>query len=238
MAYVRLNEGESGWNLRTDRDSFFESKRSAVEEESERPGIFFNFHSDIPDLTRCKAERGAKGIHVVRDPRDLLISAARFHLVSEEQWLHEPMAEFSGLTYQQKLASYDAMEDRIKFEIDHRMGQVIRDMDSFDEQGVFQRVHYEDLIVDQEMILFHELMVHLEIRGRALIHALDAFWVSSIFGERSEYDLEATRNHIFNSQPKQWAELLSRNALDMIEREFEREIVGLGYALSSSVCSE
>ncbi len=236
MAYVRLNEGENGWDLRSDRDSYFETKRSAVEKASDSPGIFFNFHSDIPDLTRCKDECGARGIHVVRDPRDLLISGARFHLVADEAWLHEPMPEYGGMTYQQKLLSYETMEDRIKFEMDHHMGQVIRDMDGFDDQGVFQRVQYEDLIVDRDMVLFHQLLVHLGMQGRALIHGLDAFWKSSLFGERSEHDLKATRNHIFDSRLKQWADVLTPSTLELIESRFEREILGLGYALSSSAC--
>ncbi len=229
--FIHLNEGESGWNLREDKAEFFESKRSQVEDESDCPGIFFDFHGDIPDLTRCKHERGARGLHIVRDPRDLLISAARFHLVADESWLHEPVIEFGGMTYQQKLGSYDAFEDRIKFEIDHSMGRVIRQMNNFDDQGVFERVHYEDLIVDVDMVLFHRLMVHLGLSGKELLNGLGAFWESSIFGDRSEHDLESTRNHIFNSRPKQWQTMLSGGAIDLIQGAFEKEIVGSGYEL-------
>ena len=38
-------------------------------------------------------ERDYRGLHMVRDPRDMIVSACFYHLTSTEPWLHVPRPE-------------------------------------------------------------------------------------------------------------------------------------------------
>jgi len=60
----------------------FELERARIESAGNTPGIFIHIHSVFPDLHGCP---NAAGIHVIRDPRDVLISAARYHCRSSEE---------------------------------------------------------------------------------------------------------------------------------------------------------
>jgi Sulfotransferase domain len=232
FAFVHLNTGESGWNLRPDKLDYFEQQRTLAESDSDHPAIFVDYHSAIPDLASCKASRGANGIHLIRDPRDMLLSAVRYHLNSDEAWLHEPQADLGGLTHQQRLHQLDTLEDRIRFEIDQQMGWTIREMSRFDHQGVFRDVKYEDLVVDESMTLFHELCVGLGMRGGEFVRALESYWQLSIFGGMKAIAESGRHKHIRDSRAQQWRTQLSAEGLEIIQRAFEAEIVGLGYELA------
>jgi len=231
FAFIHLNTGESGWDLRPDKLAYLEEQRAIVESKSDLPAVIVDFHSAIPDLSACKADRGANGVHFIRDPRDMLISAVRYHLVSDEAWLHVPSPEWGGCTYAERLRSFDRLDDQIRWEMDHSMGRVIREMAGFPLQGVFQTVRYEDLIDDIEMTRFRCLLNDLGLDEEETQRGLDAFWKSSIFGERSQADLHSTKNHVLNSRPRQWAQLPARS-IDLIEERFGQEILQLGYELS------
>ncbi len=231
FAFIHLNTGEFGWEIRPDKLEYFEEQRVIAESQSDLPAIFVDFHSAIPDLTSCKATRGARGIHVIRDPRDMLLSAVRYHLVSDESWLHKPDPQWGGRTYAECLRSFDSLEDQIRWEMDHYMGKTIRTMANFPSQGVFKTVRYEDLISDTEMIRFKEVLEYLELDEEENRYGLDAFWKTSIFGDRFEHDRHTTKDHIFNSRPRQWTQLSTRT-IDLIEQRFGKEIAQLGYESS------
>jgi hypothetical protein len=232
FTFNHLNTGESGWNIRPDKLEYFEQQRTIAESQSDLPAIFVDFHSAIPDLANCKATRGARGIHLIRDPRDMLLSATRYHLVSDEPWLLQPTKSFAGQTYQQKLSSYSTLEDQIQFEIDHHMGKAIREMHTFDRQDVFKDIKYEDLIVDADLTLFHTLCVHLQMQAEEIIKSLAAYHQSSIFGGMKPQAESGTHKHIRNAKPQQWKSHLSPKALDLIQSTFEHEILDLGYQLA------
>ena len=62
--------------------------------------IIYDNHSQFP-LDDIK-EYPIKGIRVVRNPKSLIVSAAKYHSWSNEKWLHEPMEKFDGVSYQEK----------------------------------------------------------------------------------------------------------------------------------------
>ncbi|MEX0876075.1 MAG: sulfotransferase domain-containing protein [Phycisphaerales bacterium] len=231
FAFVRLNKQMKKWNYSPRKLEYFEAERQKLERANDRPGVFFDYHSAMPDLSACKASRGARGIHLVRDPRDMVISAVRYHLKSDEAWLHVPDNRWGGMTYQEKLASLNSFEDQIAFELDFNVRRTVRNMAGFNDQGVFRNVRYEDLIVDEDMLLFHELCVWLGLGGMEIVQGLHAYWQYSIFGGMRKALESGGHGHISSGKPRQWETKLSPSALELIQRELGTEIESLGYEL-------
>ena len=91
---------------------------------------------------------------------------------------------------------------------------------------------YEELILDVDMMLWHELMVGLGLGGRDLIRAIKAFWESSVFGDMKNAAASGTHKHIRDGRARQWETQLSDEGLGLIEDAFGDVIVGLGYPLA------
>ncbi|MFG0300028.1 MAG: sulfotransferase domain-containing protein [Phycisphaerales bacterium JB047] len=231
LSFVHLNKLDQSWKINPNKQKFFEGHRRKVEKRDDRPGVFFDYHSAFPDLSACRDERGAKGLHMIRDPRDMLASGVRYHLKSDEVWLHKPDKRWDGMTFAEKLASYSSYEDQLKFELDTAMGNSIRKMANFDDQGVFRNVRYEELILDRDMTMFHELLSWLGLEGLEVVRGLRAYWRKSLFGEKGKA-LGKNQTHVHSGAPEQWRSGLSDAALNMIEQRVGEEIVKLGYPLS------
>jgi len=229
--FIHLNEGESGWSLRPDKQQVFDNHIAQLNHD--QVAIFNDYHSDIPDLTRAKQSRRFRGVHIIRDPRDMLYSAVQFHLKANEPWLDEPDPG-TGTTFRQRLRACPDLRSQIELEMDTHMGWTIEQMANLDDQGVFINVPYEDLITDTDMRQFHRVLVHLGLAGPELINALDAYWASSLFGERSDLDIEATRSHINKSVPEQWRTELPADCIDLIEERYGWAIEKLGYPCSKA----
>lgn len=159
--------------------------------------IFHATHSQF-DLERL---RNCRGIHLVRDPRDMIVSAAFYHQTSSEKWLHVPLPEFSGLTYQQKINSYASFDDKLLFEMEHSSFENIRNMMRFDcPDGSFKRIKYEDLIDDRDLTQFEQMFAFLGFRDRAMAWCLAAARRNSLFGGAARI------KHVRSGRASQWPE--------------------------------
>ena len=232
FGFVHLNKLDRSWVISPKKKQFFERNRRALEKRNDRPGVFFDYHSAFPDLSDCKKERGAKGLHMVRDPRDILVSGVRYHLKSDEAWLDRPSDKWGGMSFREKLRSYSSHDDQIRLELDNAMGNSIRNMANFNDQGVFRNVRYEELIVDHDMMLFHELLVWLGLEGLELVRGLRSYWRKSLFGGMQHALTEKKDPHVHSGAPEQWRTSLSDKILGEIEDRLGDEIVKLGYPLS------
>jgi hypothetical protein len=190
--------------------------------------IFMSAHSRFPMLRSLSAANNEefRGIHVIRDPRDLCISAARYHGQARERWLHVPRDEFGGLTYQQAINQRETLADKIEFEMGGSAKLQIAAMDRFDRQSVFWDVKYEDLISDRDMLLWHRLFVYLGLEGKELAAGLDAVWGRSLFGDGAP---AKQTGHIVHGGARQWTALLDTDLLRKMNDEFGAAIASLGY---------
>lgn len=221
--------------------------------------VVFSHHSEFPDYRLpALSGRRARGIHLVRDPRDLLISAARYHCDADEPQLLVPRPEFGGLTYREKIRSLPSPQERILFEMDHSGGSNISAMSTFDDQGIFETVKFEDLLEDDTLVVWHAVCLGLGLRGTALLHALECFYHASLFsradpvrpprpsslaGDTLDRIRTATRplrsrllnrsmNHVRGGSPKEWKRALTPEVRAAIESRFADAITRLGYKLS------
>ena len=127
--------------------------------------IYQNSHSrfDKPALGEFK------GVHVVRDPRDQIISATFYHQTSDEEWLHVPRDEFGGSTYQEKINSFSSFDDRMLFEMEGSAYGNIMAMIEFDHSDErFVTAKFEELITDQRLEKFEDIFEFLGFRGIAM----------------------------------------------------------------------
>lgn len=102
----------------------------------------------VQDHARFGELRGdadARGVHVIRDPRDVLVSAANYHGWSHEAWLHRLRADLGDRSYQGALCTLD-FAGSVCFEMRHSGGRAIRDMMGFAGGQLFTDIRLEDLI--------------------------------------------------------------------------------------------
>ncbi len=162
---------------------------------------------------------------MIRDPRDVILSGMRYHCWSHEAHLHQPDPLYDGLTYQQKLKSLDADDDRLLFEMNHIGRETIEAMLGFEDGGVFRTCKYEDLVTDVEMIRWHELLAWLGFQGRELLVGLEAVYQHSLFGDGG-----ANRSrHVQSGQTRQWQQQMSSRILDDFQARFPDALARLGY---------
>lgn len=227
--FVHLNTGEPAWTIRADKREYMLEEMRGVESGGERPGIFVDYHSTTPDLSGVER---ARGIHLVRDPRDMLLSAVRYHLTSDESWLDLPRDEWGGRSFRERLAGYSGLRDRVAFELDTHMGEEIDRMAAFsdraDHGSVFVTVKYEELIVDEQIIRFHGLCAFLGLLGLELVHAQREFWRSSLFGEMR--GVEGHR-HVLDGGLAQWRACCDERTLSLMMDRLGWAIGRLGYPL-------
>ena len=168
---------------------------------------------------------GWRGLHVVRDPRDLLVSAANYHTRSSESWLHEPKAEFGGRTYQQTVNALGTLEERMLFELDHVTGEDIRAMLAwrFGRPQMLE-LRYEKLVGQGATAYFGDA-----VRAWSLPPAEHRLLVE-LFGYFSIGNPGAKGNrHIRNANSGQWRKHFTPRVEARFAQMFPDAVAKLGY---------
>jgi len=184
----------------------------------ERHRVLFDYKARTEGLDLDRV----RGFRMVRDPRDVIVSAMHYHRKADEPWLHHPLPRFEGRTYQQQINTLGD-EDALLFEIDNSSGQVIRDMLAFDGGEAVRTIRYEDYIADSDMLLWHRLFHDLGLRRLDLLLAMQALYQNSLFG------LAGGRVHIRSGGSRQWERAFTPRVRDHYEATFADAAVRLGY---------
>jgi hypothetical protein len=171
-----------------------------------------------------------KGIHIIRDPRDVIISGCFYHQKSYEPWLHCRSKRFSGMTYSEKINSYSSLEDKIVFEMENAGSSTINDMrkwNYFDKH--FYELKYEDLIADQDLFLFHEIFVFLGFTGYSLPVCLEIAYKNSLFSGQLRKN-----SHIRSGKANQWQSFFTSRHKKRFVQLFDDTLVTFGYEKDNS----
>jgi hypothetical protein len=185
--------------------------------------VFFQDHSNKFDLDQLGLDY--RGLHIIRDPRDLIISGCFYHQKSKEVWLHTKRDEFDGLTYQEKLNSYDSLDDKIIFEMENCGRESIFEMIKWDYLNpLFFEVKYEDLIIDESLLLFHKIFNFLEFPGKAIPHVLKISYDNSLFSGNPK-----NSTHIRSGKSRQWEKYFNARIKDRFLELYGDCLIRLGY---------
>src|SRR5262245_45760294 len=143
-----------------------------------------------------------RGLHLIRDPRDIIVSGCFYHQKATETWLHDKQDQFGGLTYQEKINSYSSLDDKILFEMDYCGRHIIEQILAwnFDDPS-FLEVKYENLIADEQLFLFHTIFNFLGFPGKAIPRTLRIAYDNSLFS-----GIIKNHPHVRSGKAKQWEE--------------------------------
>lgn len=180
-------------------------------------------------------EKNHRGLHVIRDPRDVIISGANYHDKSDEEpWLFKPSRKFGGKSYQEMIRSYPNYFDKLLFEMDHIGKGTITDMRNWNYlDNNFVNVKYETLINDADLEEFSKIFKFLGFGGMALPLCLDIAFAGSIFSGRVKKS-GVQGVHIRSGKPQQWRSIFSRSLANQFLSRFGDILVALGYETDDS----
>lgn len=183
--------------------------------------VFVSGHSRFAGLD----SPNLRGVHVIRDPRDVIVSATHYHQTSDESWLHEPRSDFGGMTYQEKICSYSSFDERMLFEMENSSFRNIVEMVEFEERGDdrFVTVKYREMIEDRALTRFEEMFQFLGFRGPAMGWCLVSAYRNSLFSGAVDSD------HVRSGKPAQWPAYFKPVHERRFEELFGDALIRLGY---------
>jgi hypothetical protein len=191
----------------------------------------------VPGNSEVCAERipaPFKGLHLIRDPRDIVISGCFYHQKATEQWLRVKQDHFGGLSYQEKLKSYWSLDDQILFEMEHAAVPVVQEMLAWDyEDSSFFETKYEALISDEQLLLFHSIFAFLGFPGSVIPQALKIAFENSLFS-----GVPTITSHIRSGKPKQWQSYFKFHHKVRFIELFGDALQRLGYETSDEWANE
>ena len=170
------------------------------------------------------------GSHLIRDPRDCIVSGYFYHLWTDEPWARAPQADYGGLSYQDYLKSVD-QNTGISAEI-ARFAKYVEDYQmrkwNYDDDRIFE-MKYENLL-DKETEVFTELFRHYGFTDKAV---RDCLKIAARFNFKNlsgrVVGKTAEQKHLRDGRPGQWREKLSSEHLCAIDASFGDLLVLQGY---------
>lgn len=199
-------------------------------EQKDLPSAFDVFFQDHSQFDFKALGKSYRALHLIRDPRDIIISGAFYHQHSKEAWLHEPMPFLNGQSYQYALNRCVTLEDKILFEMEYAGRHTVGEMLAWDYRNprVFE-AKYEDLIVDAELRCFRKIFAFLGFSFSQMERLLDIAYANSLFsGQISDPE------HIRSGRPQQWEIYFNENHKKRFRELFGDALIRLGYEKNQS----
>jgi len=155
--------------------------------------IFFEDHSRI-DADLLPHFRGS---HMIRDPRDVVVSGYLYHLRTTEAWVRVPRDAYGGLSYQEHLLRLDP-HDGLMAEIERASKFGIADMVRWNYSDPrFFELRYEDLIGNEDSG-FRQLFESYGFTPKAVENCV------KIARRHSIERVRGTSQHIRSGRPGDW----------------------------------
>ena len=167
-----------------------------------------------------------RGLHVIRDPRDVILSGMQYHLRSSEAWLHAPHPELSGVSYHDKLNSVER-DERLLLEMTLVGLNTTQSMLDWNyEDYRFFEARYEDLIEDRNGALFSEILNFFGFKGEILNIGVRAFQENLL--SATDY-VRPNDPHVLSGRPGRWQSEFTRKDAQHFLDIMGNCLIQLGY---------
>jgi len=197
-------------------------------EERTAPLILLAANSKLDKYPGLMAHEPARALHVVRDPRDVLISGMHYHCRAPEKWLDRAENKFGGRTYREALTALPTARARLMFEMEHAAGKNIASMLRWDRADAKSfETQYEALMHDTEGALFVRIAHHLGFAGGELETCRQVFWRHALFGGAAPRKDEM--QHVRSGAVEQWRTVFDRTLAEAFAARFGDALIQLGY---------
>lgn len=186
--------------------------------------LVLSMHGKL-DLPRLAPYRG---VHVMRDPRDMIVSGYHYHKWTHEEWVHRP--DENGLSYQEKLNRANKRSG-LFMEIDHFIFFYRDTLErwNLDDPDILE-VSYDALMGPDRDAEYARIFSHLGLSGRHHALAVDLmrlFEAGSRTGRKN--GTVAQKSHLRSGKSGQWQAELEPDHLAYIERELGPVLRKFGY---------
>ena len=181
----------------------------------------------------------ARFLHLIRDPRDVLLSGARYHEDSpgrQERFLHGARADLAGKSYQEHLQGLDSAEAKLDFEMQNMHLKTLTEMLAWPYgHPRALDLRYEELIADPECTAFVRALSFFGFDEREIEIARKIYYDNSLFGGLStDSGTGRTATHVKSGAARQWpAALPAATAALYLERHGD-DLITLGYERDKS----
>lgn len=170
-----------------------------------------------------------RGLHMIRDPRDVITSGAFYHRHAAEKWLHRRQWRFGLKSYRTAINACPTEEKALLFEMENAAGRTIRAMLDWDYTNpCFFEVRYEDLIQDETLEIFRRIFIFLGYEEAELPSLLEIVRQNSLFsGCRNPH-------HVRSGKVAQWKEHFTPALRARFVELFGDALERLGYEAEGS----
>ena len=209
----------------------FRSQYARLADALSKPFILLNHDSNFREYAHILDRHDVRILHVVRDPRDVLISAMHYHRRSSESWLHEPIPGYDNVTYQRRLRTLPTKFDQYVFEMEHSTAGTLRDLLNwrYGRANCFE-ARYEDLRQDALLRHWRKISAFLGFDESEQQVSSRCFWQNSLFGGLSRLG----NKHVRSGDVAQWKREFTRDLGCAFLARFPDALQSLGYEIDNS----
>ncbi len=186
--------------------------------------IFLQSHSAV-DFSKLPA---CLGSHMIRDPRDVSISAYFYHLWTAEEWAHIPQERFEGMSYQKFLNS-QTQEQGLVTEMKRIRNSALQEMLdwNYDRQD-FIEIKYEDIIAN-EVDVFGKIFKHYGFTNSAIESGLKIVEKFSFKNAKKKKNDSKKKSHLRSGRSGEWKEVFSEYQKNQCKQIMGDVLIKLGY---------
>ena len=206
------------------------------------PALLMNWSSSFPRSLLNRED--VRAFHMIRDPRDVLISGARYHLTAKtgnEKWLAKSQRAFDGMSYQEKINTKETRTDQLRFEMHQKHRETLVQMLNwpYGHENVVD-IRYEDLINDTDLSQFRQAIETMDVQGFDQDRLVKSYWTNSIFGGLQDADKlkKNVKSHIKSGRTAQWRDGLPPAIAQEYSDHYGGALLKLGYETDQSWVSQ
>ena len=198
---------------------------------SDSPVILFNWASIFPQ--KLLDDERARFLHIIRDPRDVLMSGMRYHQTTKrkfEKFLYTPQDRLDGRSYQEHLQFLPSDLERYQFEMSEMHQTTLSQMLNWDDTNPrAMTVKYEDLIHDTDCRIFQTFLEFADFPAEKIEAAKKIYWKNSLFGGLNPDLNDIKDQHIQSGIARRWEKEFTPELAQLYFDKYADDLITLGY---------